>query len=608
MTKDLQDWALANERTYGLGAGTIEGYVGKIGDLTQGMGLGKKESLDMAKGAMQLGVQLANWNGVDADTAMNDLTAALAGSHKAMDKYGVKLNQTVLDEQTRSMGLGDTFNKLTEAQKAQVRYEAIMKASGNAIQFWNEGNRSTAFYLNEIKEQVGNVMEVVGGLFLPILDKVVKKVADWTANIAAFLSENPKLVEGIVLVGGGLAALGPGMLIIGKLMTIFAGGGIAAAGLGVLTTAIGILSVAFIGLNENAASALLELPDKAQIAIGSFLQNIVEALPGILEKGTEMLFKLVEGIALGVPVLIEFMYNSMMNLYGLLFNFGPKFLEIGFDFIKNMLDGAIKKFPEFLGKMMDGILNVLKNIRAELPEFLKNGIAFVGEMIKGIAQNMPKIISKIGELLAKLIGKIIEYLPKFLAEGFKLVGEMIKGIWNNKGALLKIGSDLIKGLWDSIKAVCSSFLKIGKSIVDNIKQGVADAWGSFTNWVSNKVQSIPVVGKLFRSVENSEGENTTDTEDVPATYGISTFTRAGLDILKTSNFNTKKIQGVDVGNSNIELTEKLNILILLNSKIDKLIEATLRNKVTKVMLDERVLVEQVSEPIIEEIMWKGKRL
>ena len=41
MTKDVQDWALQNERTFGLGAGTIEGYTGKIADLTQGMGLGK---------------------------------------------------------------------------------------------------------------------------------------------------------------------------------------------------------------------------------------------------------------------------------------------------------------------------------------------------------------------------------------------------------------------------------------------------------------------------------------------------------------------------------------------------------------------------------------
>ena len=102
MTKDVQDWALQNERTFGLGAGTIEGYTGQIADLTQGMGLGKKESVEMAKGAMELGVQLANWNGVGADVAMEDLTRAISGSHEAVEKYGIKLNETVLNEQARN--------------------------------------------------------------------------------------------------------------------------------------------------------------------------------------------------------------------------------------------------------------------------------------------------------------------------------------------------------------------------------------------------------------------------------------------------------------------------------------------------------------------------
>lgn len=49
MTSDVEEWALANERTFGLGSGTIQGYLNNIADITQGMGMAKDASLEMAK-------------------------------------------------------------------------------------------------------------------------------------------------------------------------------------------------------------------------------------------------------------------------------------------------------------------------------------------------------------------------------------------------------------------------------------------------------------------------------------------------------------------------------------------------------------------------------
>lgn len=189
MTSDVEEWALANERTFGLGSGTIQGYLNSIADITQGMGMAKEASLEMAQGTMELGAQLANWNGIGADEAMGDLEKAITGSHKAVEKYGIKLNDAVLSQTAMNMGLGDNFGALDEATKAQVRYQAIMDASGNAIDFWNEGNRNSTFYLTEMKEQFGNICEVIGGYFLPIFSDVTKSLADGAAFAASLVSE-----------------------------------------------------------------------------------------------------------------------------------------------------------------------------------------------------------------------------------------------------------------------------------------------------------------------------------------------------------------------------------------------------------------------------------
>ena len=188
----VEEWALANERTFGLGSGTIQGFMNDIADITQGMGMAKESSIDLAKGATELGVQLANWNGIDAATAINDIQSAMTGSTKSLEKYGIKINEAAKEQAMLSLGLSGTYDKLDNATKAQVIYQAALEASGNAVDYWNEGNRSMGFYINEAKEQFGNITETIGNFFLPMAKKGAKKVADMTSELNLFVSDVSK--------------------------------------------------------------------------------------------------------------------------------------------------------------------------------------------------------------------------------------------------------------------------------------------------------------------------------------------------------------------------------------------------------------------------------
>ena len=179
----VEDWALSNERTFGLGSGTIQGFMNDIADITQGMGMAKESSIDLAKGATELGVQLANWNGIDAATAINDIQSAMTGSTKGLEKYGIKINDAAKEQAMLTLGLSGTYDKLDNATKAQVIYQAALEASGNAVDYWNEGNRSMGFYINEAKEQFGNITETIGGFFLPIAKKASEMFADFVSNL-----------------------------------------------------------------------------------------------------------------------------------------------------------------------------------------------------------------------------------------------------------------------------------------------------------------------------------------------------------------------------------------------------------------------------------------
>ncbi len=257
MQKDVASWALENEEAFGLGAGTIEGYTATIADLTQGLGMGKKASFDMAKGATELGVKLANWAGVMPDAAIDDVTKALAGSHKAMDKYGVKLNDNVLNEYARKRGLEGTFSSLTEAEKAQVRYDAILGSSENAVKSWDDGNRSASFHLNKMKEMITNVFEVLGTNLGPTIEKITEKVGEMAKKFSDWAAENPELLNQLIDIALKIALIGPAIMIVGG---IIAGLGSIISGVGKLAGGIGkIGSKAFGMLGKSAATSAGEV-------------------------------------------------------------------------------------------------------------------------------------------------------------------------------------------------------------------------------------------------------------------------------------------------------------------------------------------------------------
>lgn len=188
MSQQAKDWALEQERYFGMGSGTIQGYMNSIADITQGMGMAKDKSYEMSQGVVELATQLANWNGIETADAINDIQSALTGTTKGLEKYGIKINDNAKAQAMLNLGLEGTFSELDSATQAQVIYQAALDASGNAIAYWNEGNRSMTFYLNEAKEQWGNITETIGNLFLPIAKKGTEMFADFVANANTFVT------------------------------------------------------------------------------------------------------------------------------------------------------------------------------------------------------------------------------------------------------------------------------------------------------------------------------------------------------------------------------------------------------------------------------------
>lgn len=133
---------------------------------------------------------------------------------------------TSLDSATKNLAktYGGLTGELGESIPALKTLTQEQLRNGEAIRFVNDNYKGFAETaastgigpLQQLKNQLGDLGEQIGVILLPVLEKItaaLKKVATWFQNLS------PEIKEIIVSVGAFVAAVGPLLVVVGKMAT-----------------------------------------------------------------------------------------------------------------------------------------------------------------------------------------------------------------------------------------------------------------------------------------------------------------------------------------------------------------------------------------------------
>ena len=457
MVNDVRDYAVANEKYLGLGSGTIEGLASNFSDLTQGIGMAKESSVDMGKSAVELSVKLGNWGNTDASTAMEDIQSAVMGSTKAVQKYGVKLNDNVLAQTAMNMGLGENFSALTEAEKAQVRYQAIMDASTNAITYFDEGNRNASFYMNEMSEMTGNLKENLGAILLPTVTEVVKKIAELTTKISDWSAKNPQLMKTIVVIGTVIAGLGAGLVVFGTLASVI---GSAISGFTALSGIMGGFGIAL-------APVIL--------TVGAVLGAIV-LLVGAIKSNFD-----------GIKSACENLKTSFQNNFG---GIQGSFQEV-WEMCQSIYDTVVQPLFSTIGILIEGVINFIAGIMPGLSTAFQVAFDIVKTIWDSVGQPVAQFIM---DIFSSVVDWFVANMPT-IARIFNEVMTVLKSIWNSIGKpLFNIIKTIIGATIDALKPIISS---LGTAF-SNAFKAIVSIWDNVLKPVITVISSV--IGSMVSSV------------------------------------------------------------------------------------------------------------
>lgn len=172
-------------------------YQGAFYQLADGYGLASDASERMSKNLTQLAFDLSSlWN-VDAETAFQKLQSGMSGQIKGLKVWGINVSVAQLKETALAHGIDLATSKMTEAQKATLRYITIMEQTSKAQ---GDMARTIATPANALrilnaqwtqaKRAMGQVVSLVAVEVIPWFQALVQVIRD-VAEVLSKKYETP---------------------------------------------------------------------------------------------------------------------------------------------------------------------------------------------------------------------------------------------------------------------------------------------------------------------------------------------------------------------------------------------------------------------------------
>ena len=205
---------LAN--SFGLSELASKQLLSSTGDLLVGFGFTEASALQLSEQVNRLAIDLASFSNFEggATGASQALTKALLGETESAKALGIVIRQNTTDYKDRTKEIMATQGVSEIQAKAINNLEIATKQSSKAIGDFNRTSESFANQLRMAKQELIDIASGFGQILIPHVKVALSFFRDLASSFND-LSQDTK--EMIVIIAGLAAALGPVLIVIGKM-------------------------------------------------------------------------------------------------------------------------------------------------------------------------------------------------------------------------------------------------------------------------------------------------------------------------------------------------------------------------------------------------------
>lgn len=178
-------------------------YQGFFQSVGKGFGVVSDKADLMSKNLTQLSYDISSFYNISTEEAYNKVQSGFAGELEPLRRLGFALDEATLKQLAYSKGITQTYESMTQAQKAQLRYVAMIEQAkgigvtgdmSRTIDTASNGVRVLEARIQQFTRALGNMLMPVLSALLPYFTAFVQVLTEAANGIANFLGfELPKI-------------------------------------------------------------------------------------------------------------------------------------------------------------------------------------------------------------------------------------------------------------------------------------------------------------------------------------------------------------------------------------------------------------------------------
>ena len=505
-----------------------------IQGLTTSFGLTSDKAYVLSKNLTQLGYDLASLKNIPVAESFTKIQAAISGELEPIRRLGVDISNARLQQELLNLGYSQSVSTLSQADKAVLRYIAIMKQTTDAQGDFARTLSSPANMIRILQAQLNSLARAVGSLLYPALKSIlppliaavelVKELVTGIASMMGVKVEFPDFSSASDAVGGVTDAMDNTTKATGKAAKAFknyimgfdelnviqkdnGSSGGSGSGSGAAGNILGDVDLSgydmfknYVGSSVDEIKAKLEklLPLISGIAAGfatwAISNSVLTALEKIKGEGSliEAVLKLWKNPIMAAAVAVGIIVARFVSLYqnsekfrkGLervraLVYLAAEGFKQGWNI--SLTDGKLGESIEYLKESLSNLGQSILNL---LPESWQEGITSAFDSISKVVK---KLDLDVWDLVTTLAG------IGLVVSGHPVAGLAVIGFEAISVAVRGLGSENQKTAFGMETDWFNSFKSIGESVA-NFAAATITAIGNiindiaiFVGWIKNGV-------------------------------------------------------------------------------------------------------------------------
>ena len=194
----VNEWARNAAEAFGESELQAKQFTSTLGAMFKSMGVGQADMEEMSMSLAGLAGDMASFYNLDHTEAFEKLRSGISGETEPLKQLGINMSVVNLEAFAMAEGITKSYQEMTQAEQATLRYQYIMSATADAQGDFTNTSDSLANQQRILQLEIQTLAAEIGQDLMPIAQEILTIARDGIQ----WITENKDALEGLAGAAG----------------------------------------------------------------------------------------------------------------------------------------------------------------------------------------------------------------------------------------------------------------------------------------------------------------------------------------------------------------------------------------------------------------------